>query len=1016
MMQELRNRGFRVACLVVLLACVSGCEVQQETSETSASSTSESEIASATCGPTTIIENPREIPIAHTVDVVVIGGGTRGVAAAVAAKESGGSVFLAAERPYLGADLCATWRLWLTKDEKPGDKLSKAIFGDTGATTPMNAKLQLDRALLDADVPFLFGCYVTDILQDSKGRPAGIVMANRSGRQAVIAKVVIDATDRGVAARQAGAEFAPYRAGKHIFKRVVLGGTPGRSAKRLDAVLTPHSIDQKTLRPKKDDDPPIPVYEYTIEIDMPDGSWSAFANADRFARNQTWHDNQASASEQLFQTPPDPLQSRKHQAGPWPGADKIDLDALRPKEIDRFYVLGGCADLSRQAAAMLLRPLNGIALGRRTGAAAAQEASGLTKHKLSELTIRCDSAEPSRDIVVGEMLQGTRSRAPLTKQPTITSPSRKLPVLARVDAVVVGGGTGGAPAGIGAVRGGAKTLVIEYLNGLGGIGTMGKINNYWHGNQVGFTDEVTKATGGRRWNIEKRMEWCRREIVKAGGEVWYQSLGCGSVVRDKRFVGVVVATPFGRGVVLANTVIDSTGNAVIPACAGAPTVQIGAEHIRVQGTGLPPSAPGGDHFNTDWTFADDDDVVDMWRMFVIGKNKYAEAVDIGQLIDTRSRRTIIGDIFLTPLDIWNKRTFPDTITVAKSNYDNHGFTIHEMFMFPLPRSKGDEVGHIPYRALMPKGYDGILVTGLGISAHCDAMPILRMQADVQNQGYAAGKAAAMVAREGKTVRRLDVKALQKHLVEIGSLEEAQLTDKDSYPLSAAKMQTAVDAVGADYQGITKVLTDPKAALPMLRRAWERAPSKDVKLRYAHVLGMLYDNTGAQSLIAAVKANPWDKGRAFVYWGGGTTPMENLIIALGRTGDKRGITVILEKLKELADKPVFSHCRAVAYALEEYRDPAAAKPLAELLSGSGMSGHAFVGIKDALKRTPVETGRMRGNDNSTRNNSLRELILARALYRCGDHEGIAEKILISYTNDLRGHYAAHAKAILSEAKK
>jgi len=965
----------------------------------------------------TVVENSREIPVVHNVDVVVIGGNTRAVAAAVAAKKSGASVFLAAERPYLGDDLCATWQLWLKGDERPVDELGKAIFGDTGATTPMNVKRTLDKALIDADIPFLFGCYATDVLQDAKGRPAGIIMANRSGRQAVVAKVVIDATDRGTVARLAGVEFAPYPAGKHLFKRTVLGGTPGPGAKRLDVSLTIRNIDQNSLLPIQKDERTLHVYEYNLEIEMANGSWAAFANADRTARDRTWHDDQSGASERLFQVPPDPLRSRKRQDGPWPGAAKIDLDALRPQKTDRLYVLGGCADLSREAAALLLRPLGGIALGRRTGTAAALEASKLPKRQLSELTIRCEKAKALPDLEIGEMLQGIHSRAPLALQPTITSPSRELPVLAKVDVVVVGGGTAGAPAGIGASRGGAKTLVIEYLSSLGGIGTIGMINSYWHGNQVGFTEEVTVATGGsRNWNIEKKMEWYRREIGKAGGNIWFQSLGCGSVVRDKRVIGVVVTTPLGRGIVLAGTVIDATGNAVIPACAGAPTMQIGSEHIRVQGTGLPPSAPDAGHFNTDWTFADDDDVVDMWRMFVVGRNKYAQAFDMGQHIDTRSRRRIIGDVVITPLDIINRRTFPDTITVAKSNFDNHGFTIHTLFMFPLQKQKGDMVGHIPYRALIPKGYDGVLVTGLGISAHGDAMPILRMQPDVQNQGYAAGKAAAMAAETGTTVRGLDVKSLQKHLVDIGNLDEARLLDKDSYPIATDEMKTAIRDVGIDYQGISKILTDPITARPMLRKAYKTSTSNEAKLRYAHVLGILYDNTGAESLIAAVEENPWDQGRNFVYWSGGTTPMENLIIALGRTGDKRGIPVIIEKLQQLAENPVFSHCRAVSYALENYRDPTAAKPLAQLLSMPGISGHAFVTIEEALQRTPVNTGRKRGNDNSTRNNSLRELILARALYRCGDYEGLAAKILTTYTKDLRGHYAAHAKAILAEARK
>jgi len=153
---------------------------------------------------TTVVENSREIPVAHDVDVVVVGGSARAVAAAVAAKESGATVFLAAQRPYLGADLCATWRLWLESGERPVDGLAKSLFGEEDSATPMNVKRTLDEALLEADIPFLFGCYVTDILCDADGGPAGIVMANRSGRQAVIAKVVIDATDRAAAARLAG--------------------------------------------------------------------------------------------------------------------------------------------------------------------------------------------------------------------------------------------------------------------------------------------------------------------------------------------------------------------------------------------------------------------------------------------------------------------------------------------------------------------------------------------------------------------------------------------------------------------------------------------------------------------------------------------------------------------------------------------------------------------------------------------------------------------------------------------
>ena len=85
---------------------------------------------------------------------------------------------------------------------------------------------------------------------------------------------------------------------------------------------------------------------------------------------------------------------------------------------------------------------------------------------------------------------------------------------------------------------------------------------------------------------------------------------------------------------------------------------------------------------------------------------------------------------------------------------------------------------------------------------------------------------------------------------------------------------------------------------------------------------------------------------------------------------------------------------------------AAAPLAALLQKPGVGGHAATTIGTALETTqPSPT------DNSVRNKALSELYLARALYRCGDHDGLGEKILRQYAQDLHGHYARHAQAVL-----
>ena len=73
------------------------------------------------------------------------------------------------------------------------------------------------------------------------------------------------------------------------------------------------------------------------------------------------------------------------------------------------------------------------------------------------------------------------------------------------------------------------------------------------------------------------------------------------------------------------------------AAAGAECMYTGGAHIALQGAGLPQAEPGATYINTDWTFIDESDMIDVWSAYVVAKERYPRAYDLGQLIDTRDR-------------------------------------------------------------------------------------------------------------------------------------------------------------------------------------------------------------------------------------------------------------------------------------------------------------------------------------------------------------------------------------------
>lgn len=957
-------------------------------------------------------EGEKQIPIITDVDIVVVGGTGAAVEAAVAASRAGKKVFLVSSLTYLGDDICGSFLYHLKEGENPTTLISRNLFKQSKSPTPLFAKTLLENELIDNGVDFLYSSYLTDVLVDEAGTPSGIVIANRSGRQAIRCKAIIDATQNAIAAKMSGGLFTEFKPGNYTFHFTVVGNQPHSAPEIISSELLPYSIPVNDLK--------LPVTRYTFSLPVQENTYAALQAAEQIIRDKTWDEDQGDSSDVLEYLPFSSIVPEKPFTGSFTSLNDIPKEAFLPQKTKNVWVLSPAAGVNKTTAEILTRPVYGMALGKRMGELVAQSVQDKTI--AAEVYINRNAGKANNYGQVKELLQPLRPS--FTGKYAISNKS-SLPVLGTYDVVVMGGGTAGAPAGISAAKQGAKTLVLEYLHGLGGLMTLGLIGKYWDGYREGYTKTIDLGVRNMApldhprqhknyhndHNSDWKQEWFRRELRNAGADVWFGVLGCGAVVENNAVKGIVVSTPFGRGIILSKVVIDSSGSADIAIAAGAAYEYTG-KSVAVQGSGLGTMQPYDYYKNNDWEFIDDSDVLDVSRIFIQARKKVAGNYDTVKLPQTRERRRVVGDYTISVYDVLNNRRYPDTISYHQSSFDTHGMIVDPYFILRPPAERHTIYNaDVPIRCLLPKGLEGIITTGLGASADRDAMPIIRMQACLQNQGFAVGYLAALCVKEKKVLRKADIKKVQNYLVGMGNLPSRVLKDKAFKGYSDKEMRQAADKLTNNYEGLDVLLTDTQRCIKFVKAKMPSAASADNKIIYASVLCMLGDSSAVSVLVDKLNSHKeWDEGWNYTgmhQFGTCMSRLDALMIALGNARDASTLPVILEKARLLNTDDYFSHFRAVAMATESIGSKDAVDVLAELLKKPGMRNHYLETYKDARRNVVPDL-----NDVSLRNAALKELHLCRALYYCGDKNKLGEETLKKYTYGLQGHYARYGGEILN----
>ena len=436
----------------------------------------------------------------------------------------------------------------------------------------------------------------------------------------------------------------------------------------------------------------------------------------------------------------------------------------------------------------------------------------------------------------------------------VTEGTRQIPVCCEAEVLVLGGGPAGHSAAVSAARSGAKTVLVERYGHFGGMATGGLVtmihaisdgtpNRIITGNVQDWFDSLIKWNaidvvdvneigkegpdsrglfGGMFFRSEGKLLYGARTdaevlkatlndmIVESGATIYMHTQATDPIMEGNAIKGVFIESKSGREAILADRVIDATGDGDIMARAGCSwTSTLGASN-RIANPALCIEFANVDwakneaykaanpdayaalmqelaaldgftmHFKTIVSRGD----VCHFNMFLKGYD-VTKKEDLTRIeVDVRRRMMVTYEFFKSRVPGFDEcyiMTTAPQIGLRGSRIINAEFEVTEAVAvsgekfedtvceFPPLRGNYPENPHvfIPYRSLLPKEVENLMVAGrmfcsdevvnehFNTISHCIAM------------GQAIGCAAAMSAKNGKSFRALDMAALREMLIKDG---------------------------------------------------------------------------------------------------------------------------------------------------------------------------------------------------------------------------------------------------------
>jgi len=365
----------------------------------------------------------------------------------------------------------------------------------------------------------------------------------------------------------------------------------------------------------------------------------------------------------------------------------------------------------------------------------------------------------------------------------------------QADVVVCGLGTAGSLAALYAAQEGLSVVGIEEFTCVGGTHTAGGVRHHYFGLPGGRHEKLDQEvlSYSQRYTcttIEGRKFYMEKALQKQHVQILYEATVCGVYLDDHKVIGVQVLTAEGIMDYGAKLVMDCTAEASVAAIAGCETTC----GRQIDGQMQPFSIVSMAHKEGKFLYTN----VDFGRVNQYDPVAYSQAILFSRsyniaerhqnqtliaqmpLVGLREGRRIIPEEAATVEDLFADVQTQTPMYHAYADLDKHGWDIAFDGEMLGDWAIGANLGAynvtvaVPYKALLPRGYDGILVPCRALGVDRDISSCVRMLPDMKKVAECAALWASLSIKQNLPLHQVPYGQLRKQLILSGCLNEDSL--------------------------------------------------------------------------------------------------------------------------------------------------------------------------------------------------------------------------------------------------